>query len=83
MGHYLTRTDDRLRKFSINALLQEVDRRARGSYALASTLGEESDIAEIVADVRSLLVSLEEIASHAHKWTEQDYCEVCGADGRA
>ncbi len=33
--------------------------------------------------LRECAADCERIAGHSHKWNDDDYCDICGADGRA
>lgn len=44
---------------------------------------ETSDPYETVAHaLRKALERVEALRAHAHEWTEDAYCAICGADGR-
>lgn len=48
-----------------------------GEHELATALTElRSDLVQAIADIDT-------IRNHTHQWNENDYCSICGADGRA
>lgn len=38
---------------------------------------------EAIAEARRDLREFESLLNHAHQWNEDDYCDICGADGRS
>ena len=41
------------------------------------------EIAKTIKDLRMLSREAKRLEYHMHEWNEDDYCIVCGADGRA
>ena len=42
-----------------------------------------NEIDSAIGKLKRLRKEMQEIAGHAHAWDDNDYCKVCGADGRA
>lgn len=50
----------------------------------ADIAGEEDDSFQLLEDqLQSALVEVRSVRHHQHEWNEDDYCDICGADGRA
>lgn len=68
--------------FAIKAAIRMADQSDRH----ANDIGE-SEYATALRDLKAELVdfiaAIDEIVSHQHRWNENDYCSICGADGRA
>ncbi len=43
----------------------------------------QDELREIVERVNQLSKLVAAHNAHAHQWNDNDYCDVCGADGRA
>lgn len=67
-------------------LEDETTREAQG----CDLAGEEPPYPRVLGDIDAAIGYLKEyreqiqrLAGHSHKWNEDDYCSICGADGRA
>ena len=40
-------------------------------------------LSKLQAFIDTSLVEIKELKAHFHQWSEDEYCVVCGADGRA
>jgi hypothetical protein len=73
------------------ALNQELYFEIRAAIRKATKSDEYADLAsEPGYALRDILYTLEaakedvrELLGHEHQWNENDYCSICGADGRA
>lgn len=45
--------------------------------------GGQSPLEALIADLKQAMEEAEAMLHHAHVWNGEDYCDVCGADGRA
>lgn len=41
------------------------------------------DIDRTIGFLKRYRLEMQSLAGHEHRWNEDDYCDVCGADGRA
>lgn len=41
------------------------------------------DIDHAIGMLKRYRAEVQALATHAHEWNSDDYCNVCGADGRA
>lgn len=61
-------------------------RKASQSDQYAHEIGE-SELATALPtlkdELKLCIQMIDEIISHTHQWNENDYCSICGADGRA
>lgn len=42
-----------------------------------------NEIDAAIGRLKAARREMQQIAGHAHRWNDDDYCSVCGADGRA
>lgn len=42
-----------------------------------------NEIDAAIGKLKAARREMQEIASHMHEWDSDDYCRICGADGRA
>ena len=42
-----------------------------------------NEIDAAIGRLKALRREMQSIARHSHEWNDNDYCSVCGADGRA
>ena len=40
-------------------------------------------IGRAIAELRQEARAIKALKNHAHNWNDDDYCSICGADGRA
>lgn len=40
-------------------------------------------LAELEKELTDAVERVRELRTHAHKWNADDYCSICGRDGRA
>lgn len=51
---------------------------------MADLAGEEDTSFQYLEDqLKAALSEVQRVRHHAHAWNENDYCDICGADGRA
>lgn len=43
----------------------------------------KAEIGKAIAILKRAHAELCELEGHAHRWNSDDYCSICGADGRA
>jgi hypothetical protein len=61
----------------------EIMTRVKRHYQTAELVGEDNNIAEAIAELEALIVELRVLQTHEHQWDSEDYCYICGSDGRA
>lgn len=54
-----------------------------GEDARRSYRDLRKDLVNAQAMIEQALADLDAIENHVHAWNADDYCDVCGADGRA
>lgn len=77
---------------NVHHLVSAAIRRAKRSAENASLAGEPAapvydDLLEELATVRDSMAEyiqeVTELKDHRHEWNENEFCNICGADGRA
>lgn len=75
---------------SLSLLTSRLEREATRSAEFADAAGEEAPYKHVLGDIDAAIGQLkrfrhemQKIAGHAHDWNDDDYCSICGADGRA
>jgi hypothetical protein len=61
-------------------------RKATQNDQYAQEIGESqlaTALPDLKADLLLAIQMIDEIVDHAHQWNDNDYCNICGADGRA
>lgn len=43
----------------------------------------QGKIGKAIKELREVARELKSLNGHCHKWNDNDYCSICGADGRA
>ena len=41
------------------------------------------DIDHVISMLKRFRAEVQQLSGHAHRWNDDDYCSLCGADGRA
>ena len=52
-------------------------------YELGGADDELSPLEALIADLKTAIEEADAMLHHAHVWNGEDYCDICGADGRA
>jgi hypothetical protein len=75
---------------SVERLTSRLESEAMRSNEFADLAGEPSEYPRYLADIdhtigqlKRFRAQLQALSGHAHRWDENDYCSICGADGRA
>lgn len=75
---------------SIEQLASRLEQESKRSAEYANLAGEEGPyrwtLAQIDASIgflKQFRLDIQRLQKHEHRWNEDDYCDVCGADGRA
>lgn len=71
-------------------IIRDLVTSANSSIKTADLVGEPRDVkwqlkqlARIRREALIAMREVKEIRDHSHRWNRHDYCDVCGADGRA
>lgn len=75
---------------SVRRLTERLYRETCRSAEFADCAGEDTPYPAVLADIDAAIGHLKRfraevhgLSRHTHDWTSDDYCAVCGADGRA
>jgi hypothetical protein len=75
---------------SIDRLTGRMESELCRSAESADLAGEEPPYRDALADIdrtigylKHFRAEIQRLAGHTHRWNENDYCDLCGADGRA
>lgn len=90
----MTKTEQALARWFPNVRVEiaALPQRAARNAEYSDLAGEDSaaDYAEaqralgaLIAEAKHAHAALTALRHHRHDWNEDDYCNVCGADGRA
>ena len=67
--------------------LPSIAAREAGSAELAGERAPYADImarlSHLIGEAKVIHAQIGALASHSHDWNDDDYCVICGADGRA
>lgn len=64
----------------------EADRYAESCYLAGEGGGYrdiQAELSHLIGRLKRVHRSLGQMAVHEHEWNEDDYCRICGRDGRA
>jgi hypothetical protein len=75
---------------AVELLTERHEREICRSAEYADNAGEEPPYREALKDIDAAIGALkaarremQALAGHRHRWNSDDYCTICGADGRA
>lgn len=75
---------------SVQLLAERFESETKRSAEYANLAGEGHPYRDALARIDASICFLkhfradvQRLAGHAHKWNSDDYCDICGADGRA